>query len=125
MAVTKDEILEYLDSATIPEVMDLVHAIEDKYGVSAAAAAGAARAAAAAAAPEEEEKTNFDVELTSFGANKIAVIKVVRKLTGLGLKEAKDAVEKAPNVILEGATKDDADAAKKELEEAGAEVTLK
>ena len=114
MAVTKDEILEYLDSATIPEVMDLVHAIEDKYGVSAAAAA-----------PEVEEKTNFDVELTSFGANKIAVIKVVRKLTGLGLKEAKDAVEKAPNVILEGATKDDADAAKKELEEAGAEVTLK
>ncbi|MEE1275031.1 MAG: 50S ribosomal protein L7/L12 [Olegusella sp.] len=125
MAVTKDEILEYLDSATIPEVMDLVHAIEDKYGVSAAAAAVAAPAAAAAAAPEEEEKTNFDVELTSFGANKIAVIKVVRKLTGLGLKEAKDAVEKAPNVILEGATKDDADAAKKELEEAGAEVTLK
>lgn len=124
MAVTKDEILEYLDSATIPEVMDLVHAIEDKYGVSAAAAAVAAPAAAAAAAPEEE-KTNFDVELTSFGANKIAVIKVVRKLTGLGLKEAKDAVEKAPNVILEGATKDDADAAKKELEEAGAEVTLK
>ena len=125
MAVTKDEILEYLDSATIPEVMDLVHAIEDKYGVSAAAAAVAAPAAAADAAPEEEEKTNFDVELTSFGANKIAVIKVVRKLTGLGLKEAKDAVEKAPNVILEGATKDDADAAKKELEEAGAEVTLK
>ena len=125
MAVTKDEILEYLDSATIPEVMDLVHAIEDKYGVSAAAAAVAAPAAAAAAAPEEEKKTNFDVELTSFGANKIAVIKVVRKLTGLGLKEAKDAVEKAPNVILEGATKDDADAAKKELEEAGAEVTLK
>ncbi len=125
MAVTKDEILEYLDSATIPEVMDLVHAIEDKYGVSAAAAAVAAPAAAAAAAPEVEEKTNFDVELTSFGANKIAVIKVVRKLTGLGLKEAKDAVEKAPNVILEGATKDDADAAKKELEEAGAEVTLK
>ena len=124
MAVTKDEILEYLDSATIPEVMDLVHAIEDKYGVSAAAAAVAAPAAAAAAAPEEE-KTNIDVELTSFGANKIAVIKVVRKLTGLGLKEAKDAVEKAPNVILEGATKDDADAAKKELEEAGAEVTLK
>ena len=125
MAVTKDEILEYLDSATIPEVMDLVHAIEDKYGVSAAAAAVDAPAAAAAAAPEVEEKTNFDVELTSFGANKIAVIKVVRKLTGLGLKEAKDAVEKAPNVILEGATKDDADAAKKELEEAGAEVTLK
>ena len=124
MAVTKDEILEYLDSATIPEVMDLVHAIEDKYGVSAAAAAGAAPAAAAAAAPDEE-KTNIDVELTSVGANKIAVIKVVRKLTGLGLKEAKAAVEKAPTVILEGATKDDADAAKKELEEAGAEVTLK
>ena len=125
MAVTKDEILEYLDSATIPEVMDLVHAIEDKYGVSAAAAAVAAPAAAAAAAPEVEEKTNFDVELTSFGSNKIAVIKVVRALTSLGLKEAKEAVESAPKVILEGAKKEDAEDAKKQLEEAGATVTLK
>lgn len=124
MAVTKDEILEYLDSATIPEVMDLVHAIEDKYGVSAAAAAVAAPAAAAAAAPEEEEKTNFDVELTSFGANKIAVIKVVRKLTGLGLKEAKEAVEKK-GTLLQGVKKDEAEAAKKELEEAGATVSIK
>lgn len=125
MAVTKDEILEYLDSATIPEVMDLVHAIEDKYGVSAAAAAVAAPAAAAAAAPEEEEKTNFDVELTSFGSNKIAVIKVVRALTSLGLKEAKDKVEAAPTVLLEGAKKEDAEAAKAKLEEAGAAVSLK
>ena len=125
MAVSQEDILEYLDSATIPEVMDLVHAIEDKYGVSAAAAAVAAPVAGAAAAPAEEEKTNFDVELTAFGDNKIAVIKVVRKLTGLGLKEAKEAVEKAPNVLLEGASKDDAEAAKKELEEAGATVTLK
>ena len=124
MAVTKDEILEYLDSATIPEVMDLVHAIEDKYGVSAAAAAVAAPAAAAAAAPEEE-KTNFDVVLEGFGDNKIAVIKAVREITGLGLKEAKEAVESAPKAIQEGVAKDKAEEIKAKLEEAGAAVTLK
>ena len=93
--------------------------------MSAAAPVAVAAGPAAAAAPAEEEKTSFDVELSSFGDKKIAVIKVVRKLTGLGLKEAKEAVEKVPNVIMEGVKKEDAEAAKKELEEAGAAVTLK
>jgi len=124
MAVTKDEIIEALKSMTALELSELVHELEDVFGVSAAAPMAIAAAPAAAAEPEEE-KTNFDVELTAIGDKKIAVIKVVRKLTGLGLKEAKEAVEKAPNVILEGAKKEDAEAAKKELEEAGAAVTLK
>ena len=93
--------------------------------MSAAAPVAVAAGPAAAAAPAEEEKTSFDVELSSFGDKKIAVIKVVRKLTGLGLKEAKEAVEKVPNVIMEGVKKEHAEAAKKELEEAGAAVTLK
>ena len=126
MAVTKDEIIEALKEMPALELSELVHELEDVFGVSATApVAVAAAPAAGGAAPAEEEKTNFDVELTSFGENKIAAIKVVRKLTGLGLKEAKEAVEKAPNVIVEGANKDDAEAAKKELEEAGATVTLK
>ncbi len=125
MAVTKDEIIEALKEMPALELSELVHELEDVFGVSAAAPVAVAAAPAAGAAPAEEEKTNFDVELTSFGANKIAVIKVVRKLTSLGLKEAKEAVEGAPKVIIEGASKDDAEAAKKELEEAGAEVTLK
>ena len=126
MAVTKDEIIEALKEMPALELSELVHELEDVFGVSATApVAVAAAPAAGGAAPAEEEKTNFDVELTSFGENKIAVIKVVRKLTGLGLKEAKEAVEKAPNVIVEGANTDDAEAAKKELEEAGATVTLK
>ena len=125
MAVTKDEIIEALKGMTALELSELVHELEDVFGVSAAAPVAVAAGPAAAAAEPEEEKTNFDVELTSFGDKKIAVIKVVRKLTGLGLKEAKEAVEKAPNVILEGAKKEDAEAAKKELEEAGAAVTLK
>ena len=126
MAVTKDEIIEALKEMTALELSELVHELEDVFGVSAAApvAVAAGPAAAGDAAPAEE-KTDFDVELTAFGDKKIAVIKVVRKLTGLGLKEAKEAVEKAPNVILEGAKKEDAEAAKKELEEAGAAVTLK
>ena len=125
MAVTKDEIIEALKEMPALELSELVHELEDVFGVSAAAPVAVAAAAPAADAAPAEEKTNFDVELTSFGENKIAVIKVVRKLTGLGLKEAKEAVEKAPNVIVEGANKDDAEAAKKELEEAGATVTLK
>ena len=125
MAVTKDEIIEALKEMPALELSELVHELEDVFGVSAAAPVAVAAGPAAAAAEPAEEKTNFDVELTSFGANKIAVIKVVRKLTSLGLKEAKEAVEKAPNVIIEGAKKEDAEAAKKELEEAGAEVTLK
>ena len=125
MAVTKEEIIEALKEMPALELSELVHELEDVFGVSAAAPVAVAAAPAAAAAPEEEEKTNFDVVLESFGANKIAVIKVVRALTSLGLKEAKDAVEKAPNAILEGAKREDAEAAKKQLEEAGATVTLK
>ena len=125
MAVTKEEIIEALKEMTALELSELVHELEDVFGVSAAAPVAVAAGPAVAAAEPEEEKTNFDVELTSFGDKKIAVIKVVRKLTGLGLKEAKEAVEGAPKVILEGAKKEDAEAAKKELEEAGAAVTLK
>ena len=119
MAATKEEIIEAIKEMPALELSELVHELEDVFGVSAAAPA------AGAAAAEEEEKTNFDVELTSFGSNKIAVIKVVRALTSLGLKEAKDKVEAAPTVILEGAKKEDAEDAKKQLEEAGATVTLK
>ena len=107
------------------ELSELVHELEDVFGVSAAAPVAVAAAAPAADAAPAEEKTNFDVELTAFGSNKIAVIKVVRALTSLGLKEAKEAVESAPKVILEGAKKEDAEDAKKQLEEAGATVTLK
>ena len=124
MAVTKDEIIEALKEMPALELSELVHELEDVFGVSAAAPVAVA-AAPAAAAPAEEEKTEFDVVLEGFGDNKIAVIKVVRALTSLGLKEAKAAVEKAPNAILEGAKKEDAEAAKKQLEEAGATVTLK
>lgn len=126
MVVTKDEIVEAIKDMPALELSELVHELEDTFGVSAAApVAVAAAPAAGAAAPEEEEKTNFDVELASFGDNKIAVIKVVRKLTEFGLKEAKDKVESAPVVLIEGANKDDAEAAKKALEEAGATVNLK
>ena len=125
MAVTKDEIIEALKEMTLLEASELVHAIEDTFGVSAAAPVAVAAAGPAAPAEEEEEKTNFDVELTAFGSNKIAVIKVVRALTSLGLKEAKEAVESAPKILIEGAKKEDAEDAKKQLEEAGATVTLK
>ena len=125
MAVTKEEIIEALKEMPALELSELVHELEDVFGVSAAASVAVAAAPAAADAAPAEEKTNFDVELTSFGSNKIAVIKVVRALTSYGLKEAKDAVEAAPKVIIEGAKKEDAEAAKKQLEEAGAEVTLK
>ena len=124
MAVTKDEIIEALKEMPALELSELVHELEDVFGVSAAAPVAVAAAAPAADAAPAEEKTNFDVELTSFGSNKIAVIKVVRALTSLGLKEAKEAVESAPKVILEGAKKEDAEAAKKQLEEAGATVKL-
>ena len=123
--LTTEEIIDALKEMTLLEASELVHAIEDTFGVSAAAPVAAVAAAPAAAAAEEEEKTNFDVVLESFGDNKIAVIKVVRALTSLGLKEAKEAVEGAPKAVLEGAKKDDAEAAKKQLEEAGAVVTLK
>ena len=122
--MTVEELVAEIEKLTLLEAAYLVHALEDKFGVSAAAPVAVA-AAAPAEAEEVEEKTNFDVELTSFGSNKIAVIKVVRALTSLGLKEAKEAVEGAPKVILEGAKKEDAEDAKAKLEEAGATVTLK
>ena len=124
MAVTKDEIIEALKEMPALELSELVHELEDVFGVSAAAPVAVA-AAPAAAAPAEEEKTNFDVVLEGFGDNKIAVIKVVRELTSLGLKEAKEVVESAPKAVLEGVKKEDAEAAKEKLEAAGAAVTIK
>ena len=125
MAVTKEEIIETLKEMPALELSELVHELEDVFGVSAAAPVAVAAAAPAAAGAAEEEKTNFDVVLEGFGDNKIAVIKVVRALTNLGLKEAKEVVEGCPKAILEGAKKEDAEAAKKQLEEAGAAVSLK
>lgn len=124
MAVTKDEIIEALKEMPALELADLVHELEDVFGVSAAAPVAVA-AAPAAGGEAEAEKTDFDVVLEGFGDKKIAVIKVVRELTGLGLKEAKAVVEECPKAVLEGASKDDAEAAKAKLEEAGAAVTLK
>ncbi len=117
-------IIEELKTLTVLELSELVHAVEDEFGVSAAAAVVAAGPVAAEASAAEE-KTEFDLELTEVGGNKIAVIKVVRELTGLGLKEAKEAVDGAPKVIKEAMSKDDAEAAAKKLEEAGAKATLK
>lgn len=122
--LTNEEIIEALKEMTLLEASELVKMIEDTFGVSAAAPA-AVVAGPAAAAPAEEEKTEFDVVLEGFGDNKIAVIKVVRELTSLGLKEAKEVVESAPKAVLEGVKKEDAEAAKAKLEEAGAAVTLK
>ena len=123
MAVTKEEIVETLKVMTAIELSELVHELEDVFGVSAAPVAVAAVAGAGADA--EEEKTEFDVVLESFGANKIAVIKVVRELTGLGLKEAKEVVDGCPKALLEGVNKDKADEAKAKLEEAGATASVK
>ena len=126
MAVSKEEILDAIANMTVMDVVELISAMEEKFGVSAAAAVAAAPAAAAGGeAAAVEEQTEFDLVLTSFGANKVAVIKAVRALTGLGLKEAKDAVEGAPNTLKEGISKDEAAAAKKQLEEAGATVEIK
>ena len=122
--LTTDEIIDALKEMTLLEASELVKAIEDTFGVSAAAPA-AVVAAPAAGAAEAEEKTEFDVVLTEAGANKIAVIKVVRELTGLGLKEAKELVDGAPKAVLEKAKKEDAEKAKSQLEEAGATVELK
>ena len=126
MAFDKDAFLTALDSMTVLELNDLVKAIEEKFGVSAAAmAAPAAGGAAAGGAAAAEEKTDFTVVLADAGANKVAVIKAVREITGLGLKEAKDLVDGAPKPVKEGIAKADAEAAKKKLEEAGAKVELK
>ena len=122
--LTTDEIIDALKEMTLLEASELVKAIEDTFGVSAAAPA-AVVAAPAAGAAEAEEKTEFDVVLEGFGDNKIQVIKAVRELTNLGLKEAKEVVENAPKAVLEGVKKEDADAAKEKLEAAGAAVTLK
>ncbi|OVE80709.1 50S ribosomal protein L7/L12 [bacterium K02(2017)] len=119
-----EEIIEAVSKMTVLEVADLVKAFEDKFGVSAAAPVAAA-APGAAAAGAAEEKTEFNVELTDFGANKINVIKEVRTITGLGLKEAKDLVEGAPKVVKEGVDKEEADKIKAALEKAGAKVELK
>ena len=117
-------ILEEIKSLTIIELADLVKAVEEEFGVSAAAPVGVV-AVAGAAAPAAEEKTEFDVILKSFGAKKLDVIKAVREITGLGLKDAKDLVEGAPKAVKEGVSKDEAESVKKALEEAGAEVEVK
>lgn len=124
MAVKKEEILEAIANMSVMEVVELVKAMEEKFGVSAAAPVAVAAAPAAGAAPAEE-KTAFNVVMTNFGANKINVIKVIREITGLGLKEAKDMVEGVPATVKEGVTKDDAASIKKKLEEAGATVEIK
>ena len=126
MAFDKDQFLTALDSMTVMELNDLVKAIEEKFGVSAAAmAAPAAAGGGGGGAAAAEEKTEFTVVLQEAGANKVSVIKAVREITGLGLKEAKDLVDGAPKAVKEGIAKADADAAKKKLEEAGAKVELK
>ena len=126
MAVSKEDILETISNMSVMEVVDLISAMEEKFGVSAAAAVAAAPAAAADAGGEAAaEKDEFDVVLASIGDNKVAVIKAVRAITGQGLKDAKDTVEGAPATIKEGATKDEAEEIKKQLEEAGASVELK
>ena len=125
MALSRDEILNAIAEMTVMVVVELIKAMEDKFGVTAAAAVAAAPVAAAAAAPAEEEKTEFDVILKGAGEKKVNVIKVVRELTGLGLKEAKDLVDGAPSTVKEGVSKADAEAAKAKLEEAGAAVELK
>lgn len=125
MAVSKDDILEAISNMTVMEVVDLISAMEEKFGVSAAAAVAAAPAAAGEAAAAAEEKDEFDVVMTSFGANKVAVIKAVRAITGLGLKEAKDMVEGTPATVKEGVAKAEAEDIQKQLQEAGAEVELK
>jgi len=125
--MSKEDILEAIANMSVMEVVELISAMEEKFGVTAAAAVAVAAPGAAgdAGAAAAEEKTEFDLVLTGFGDNKVAVIKAVRSITGLGLKEAKDAVEGAPSALKEGISKDEAEAAKKQLEEAGATVELK
>ncbi|HEZ2857733.1 TPA: 50S ribosomal protein L7/L12 [Neisseria meningitidis] len=125
MAITKEDILEAVGSLTVMELNDLVKAFEEKFGVSAAAAAVAVAGPAGAGAADAEEKTEFDVVLASAGDQKVGVIKVVRAITGLGLKEAKDIVDGAPKTIKEGVSKAEAEDIQKQLEEAGAKVEIK
>jgi large subunit ribosomal protein L7/L12 len=125
MAATKEELIDALSELKVLEVVDLIKALEEKWGVSAAAPVAVAAAGPAAAAPAAEEQTEFNVTMTSFGSNKVGVIKVIRELTGLGLKEAKDLVEGVPSSVKEGVSKADADAIKKKLDEAGATSEIK
>ena len=125
MAVSKDDILETISNMSVMEVVDLIDAMEEKFGVTAAAAVAAAPAAAGGGDAAAEEQTEFDVILAGFGENKVGVIKAVRAATGLGLKEAKELVEGAPAPVKEGASKEEADELKGQLEEAGATVELK
>lgn len=125
MALSKDDILNAIAEMSVMEVVELIEAMEEKFGVTAAAAVAAAPAAAADAGAAAEEQTEFDIVLASAGEKKVNVIKAVRALTGLGLKEAKEMVDSAPATIKEGASKDEAEDAKKQLEEAGATVELK
>jgi large subunit ribosomal protein L7/L12 len=125
MAVSKDDILEAIANMSVMDVVDLIEAMEEKFGVSAAAPVAVAAAPAGGEAAAAEEKTDFDVVMTSFGGNKVSVIKAVRAITGLGLKEAKGMVEGVPATIKEGVEKDEAETIKKQLEEAGASVELK
>ena len=128
MAATKEDILNAISNMTVMEIVDLVKMMEDKFGVTAAAPVAVAAAgggAAAAAAPVAEEQTEFTVSMTSFGANKVGVIKVIREITGLGLKEAKDLVEGVPSVVKESIPKADAEAIKKKLDDAGAAAEIK
>jgi large subunit ribosomal protein L7/L12 len=125
MSAVQTEILDKISSLTVLELSELIKAMEDKFGVSAAAAVAVAGPASAAPAAAAEEQTEFTVVLASFGENKVNVIKAVRELTGLGLKEAKDLVDGAPKPVKEGISKADAEAAKKKLEDAGAKVEVK
>ena len=125
MAVQQVEILDKIASMTVLELSELLKAMEEKFGVSAAAAVAAAAPAAAAAAPAAEEQTEFTVVLTAIGDNKVNVIKAVREITGLGLKEAKDLVDGAPKPVKEGINKADAEAAKKKLDDAGGKAEIK
>ncbi|EDP6901858.1 50S ribosomal protein L7/L12 [Campylobacter upsaliensis] len=125
MAISKEDVLEYISNLSVLELSELVKEFEEKFGVSAAPVMVVGGAAAGGGAAAAEEKTEFDIVLTDSGAKKIEVIKIVRALTGLGLKEAKDAVEQTPSTLKEGVAKADAEEAKKQLEEAGAKVELK
>lgn len=125
MALSKEDILNAIAEMSVMDVVELVEAMEEKFGVTAAAAAVAVAPAAGGDAPAAEEKTEFDVVLASFGGNKVGVIKAIRGITGLGLKEAKELVEKAPSVVKEGVSKEESEDVKKQLEEAGATVEVK
>ena len=125
MALTKEDILNAIAEMPVMELVELIEAAEEKFGVDASAAVAVAAGPAAGGEAAAEEKTEFDVVMTSFGGNKVAVIKAVRGATGLGLKEAKEVVESAPKAIKEGVSKEEAEALKAELEEAGAEVEIK